>query len=616
MDEELALVPYESTGFATAGDEMQAVRHEFLRGPRPLWFGEAAYIARSKRDATDYGICWGGIHVPSKAGQNHFCVIGVPGSGKTVLLRLMMQSVLPLIGMPCKNAAHQHLCCDGKTVECKPHKHRAFIYDILKKEFLGCLRGMGVTCDVTVLDPFNVNGTYWDIAKDVDRESRAWEFASTLIPDRPGNKGENAAFFVNATRICVFNVLNGLMRTRPGDWSFRDFIFVMLSVDRIRQLLRRFPDAAESLHNLEGNSDTFHNIISDIETYIRPLALAASAWHDAHESGREGFSFYTWAASEGIVTIGGDEDYRASVDPLNRVMFGMMAKVLLAGENNPPGEEDKERTWIFLDELANAGELAHLPQLMSAGRTKGVCVVIGYQSTSGVKRVFSEDVFTELMEVCPNKAVLRCLDKTAEWASKLFGKTEFYEVNVSKQIGTSQSVAIQSGSSTTTGWGSSSQSSTGGGPGGASSGSSVGYSNHYSSTGSSSTTFTYGSSQSTTTSKARHEKELVLASQIANLPATDHDNGMSGFMMTHDIGVYGFHLKSTYLFGDAAGNGPRGLMPIQKEANDYMVRPQKPLLRWSTEEYERFGLSPALESGETPHPTIESAYLPDGLRRE
>ena len=41
---------------------------------------------------------WAGDRLPAGAGNKHFCVVGTTGSGKTITLQLLMQSVLPSLG--------------------------------------------------------------------------------------------------------------------------------------------------------------------------------------------------------------------------------------------------------------------------------------------------------------------------------------------------------------------------------------------------------------------------------------------------------------------------------------------------------------------------------------
>ena len=61
--------------------------------------------SESRKPDWDPGVQWGPLRLPSKSACLHFCAVGAPGSGKTVLLRLLMQSVLPLVGAADKSAS-------------------------------------------------------------------------------------------------------------------------------------------------------------------------------------------------------------------------------------------------------------------------------------------------------------------------------------------------------------------------------------------------------------------------------------------------------------------------------------------------------------------------------
>ena len=71
---------------------------QHYRGKSLLSFAEAEEIAGRARPQNDPGISWGGVLLPTEAATTHFCVTGASGSGKTITIRLLMQSVLPFIG--------------------------------------------------------------------------------------------------------------------------------------------------------------------------------------------------------------------------------------------------------------------------------------------------------------------------------------------------------------------------------------------------------------------------------------------------------------------------------------------------------------------------------------
>lgn len=114
-------------------------------------------------------------------------------------------------------------------------------------------------------------------------------------------------------------------------------------------------------------------------------------------------------------------------------------------------------------------------------------MILGYQDIEGLREVYGHQLANEIAGQCANKAILRCdSSDTAKWASALFGEREVLE----RRESTSQSS-------------SSSQ-------------------NNYSLAGSSS------SGTSSQTSEQVLKREVVLPSEIMDIPPTTPQNGLSG----------------------------------------------------------------------------------------
>ena len=75
---------------------MSVTQH--MRGRQIISANQALYHADRLLLRDDFGLTWGGVTLPSTEATTHFCVVGSTGSGKTKILRLLMQSCLPLIG--------------------------------------------------------------------------------------------------------------------------------------------------------------------------------------------------------------------------------------------------------------------------------------------------------------------------------------------------------------------------------------------------------------------------------------------------------------------------------------------------------------------------------------
>ncbi|HQH29061.1 MAG TPA: FtsK/SpoIIIE domain-containing protein, partial [Oligoflexia bacterium] len=70
-------------------------KEEFIRGRLLQPFHKISERAAALSRSTPKQIFWGGLYLPDTLSTSHFLVCGATGSGKTITLRLLMQSVLP-----------------------------------------------------------------------------------------------------------------------------------------------------------------------------------------------------------------------------------------------------------------------------------------------------------------------------------------------------------------------------------------------------------------------------------------------------------------------------------------------------------------------------------------
>jgi hypothetical protein len=65
-------------------------------------FSSVRSRANKARQEWDPGFWWADLVLPFLEAHGHFCIVGSPGSGKTVLVRMLMESVLPSVGAQSK----------------------------------------------------------------------------------------------------------------------------------------------------------------------------------------------------------------------------------------------------------------------------------------------------------------------------------------------------------------------------------------------------------------------------------------------------------------------------------------------------------------------------------
>jgi type IV secretory pathway TraG/TraD family ATPase VirD4 len=461
--------------------------------------GEPVDLAESKAGALelgrdDPGINWGGLRIPSRFATSHFMVVGATGSGKTLTLKLLMQEVLPSI---------------GSGVD-----HRALIYDA-KQDIISQLPGMGIAGAVYTINPFDDRCVAWDMAKDITEPTAALQAAVTLIPS---DKNSAQPFFVDSAQLLLYGVILSFMRS-GANWRFSDIIRALQTVDRLKRVLERCPETSHIVERFYHNRETLDEVMSTVATKLTPYEAIAAMWDVAHEQGST-ISLNEWVSHRGhensVLILGNNERARAALDRINQVVFKRVSELLL---DLPEDRSESRRSWIFLDELAEAGRLEGLPSLLTKGRSKGVCVVIGFQDFDSLKEVYGENTANALTSQCNSKAILRLESPaTAKWASSLFGEYESIEVRV--------------GESVSKGYGMSGETST----------------------------------RTQTRTEEYAKRQALLESQLYGIPPTGPQTGLTGYYLVPGVGAYTHTYPGKWLF-------EQGLSPVSESIDDFTLRP-------------------------------------------
>jgi hypothetical protein len=374
----------------------------FSRGRRLRPFAEAERAADDARPDEDPGLSWGWCRLPSAVATLHWLVCGTTGSGKTLLQRLLMQDALSHI-RPGSDA-------------------RALVYDA-KHDVVSLLAGMRLPCPVKILNPMDARSVAWDVARDCNTPAAAVQLSHVLIAD--GDAGPNA-FFTKGARDLLAGVILALVVNSPGRWSLRDMVLAFADADTLRALLARSPHTADRLKYFD-DPRTLANLLATLAAELAPFVPIAAAWDHAPNK----ISLEAWVKGEFVLVLGCEEAVRAPLDAINRAVFQRAVELILAQPDNP-----RRRTWVFLDEVREAGKLAGLRSLLNKGRSKGACVVLGFQAIEGLRDAYGDKAAEEIAGECNHKALLRVESPTtAEWESKVVGEFEQLEVKKSQPPG-------------------------------------------------------------------------------------------------------------------------------------------------------------------------------------
>ena len=467
----------------------------YTRGRELLRNADAKGIASRQRVPNDAGIFFGGEFLPESAG--HILLCGTTGAGKTICLNLLMRSVLPRIR-------------DGADA-------RALVYDA-KQDVLSYLHALGLDCPIKTLSPFDRRSLRWDVAADCTTPATAQQIATTLIEEETGAN----RFFSDAARHILRGVILSFVRHSPRNWTFTDLVYAAKSKDRLREVLERDEEGRELIASYFEEERTWQNIFSTLQTRLSRYEPIAGAWARADKA----LSLREWIESESsVLVLGNDESIRGALDAINRVIFKRLQELLLA-----QSESSTRRTWIFLDEVREMGRVDGLSSLLLKGRSKGVCVSIGFQAIEGLRDVYGEHIASEIIGQCSNKALLRMeSDKTAEWASKLVGQYETIEKFASESI------------------------------------------------------------RHKSMSEQRVKADVVMPSEFFTIPPTTRANGLTGYFLTPHIGVFKRTIPSSFISEWQVDEDLRTEKDFDPRPDSHQYVP-----RWSVEDRLRLGLTQEL----------------------
>jgi hypothetical protein len=128
--------------------------------------------------------------------------------------------------------------------------------------------------------------------------------------------------------------------------------------------------------------------------------------------------------------LGNYEPARSEINRLASMFVDRLSKEMLSLPDNTG-----KRTWLYFDELTEAGELQGLSNLILRGRSKGSVAVLGFQDIGSLYKAYGREAGEGFISQCGNRAYLHLKShETAQWASASLGKREAYLENAAGNL--------------------------------------------------------------------------------------------------------------------------------------------------------------------------------------
>lgn len=313
------------------------------------------------------------LRIPRNAENKHFLTVGDTGSGKTSIIRQLLQEV-------------------------EKRDESAIVYDPaceLVKQFYNPHRG-----DI-VLNPLDARMPYWSPSLELRRRAEAKALAVSLYQP----EGVTNRFFVEAPQKIFAHLLTYL----PTPSELVNWMSNPAEIDkRVRAteywalIDRKAPNQRTGvLGSLNMSADSFRLLPKQDET---TSSWTATKWAET----RQGWIFITSRPT-----------LREALRPLISLWIDLLVLRLL---NEP--DAGQKPVWFVIDELATLQRLPQLHTAITENRKSQNPVILGFQGRSQMEARYGEDAEAMLSQPA-TKIFLRTTEpRAAKWVSEAIGEVE------------------------------------------------------------------------------------------------------------------------------------------------------------------------------------------------
>jgi Type IV secretion-system coupling protein DNA-binding domain len=355
----------------------------------------------SSEESCKEPISYGTFAFPREMIDTHVMGIGSPGSGKTMMLKMTLSSVLKL----CRSGSGIKIVVIDTKGDLLPVAHAATEETKVPLYYIN----QGDSRSITPSD--GVMGYAWDIAKDCQGKANYIQEKLNLIfpvAERDPMWQQAAQLLANGS------IVNKL------DWQLATIYYFFFSgIEKMKAVLEKTDFGLFIKETIiDSNADKTRDgvIINAISSIYRFSSAAAHQFYTPKDRWLSLKDFIN--GSEGVLVIGRDSSNPSVSNPLIQAML----KSLIDYIKMRPEMKQKD-IFIFIDELPFLGKNEGLIEMLTFERSKGVSAYLTTQSIEALQEIYGDKATDTIASTCGIKIIgLANSPTTAEWCVRLGGK--------------------------------------------------------------------------------------------------------------------------------------------------------------------------------------------------
>jgi hypothetical protein len=342
----------------------------------------------TKRAANSLSLHIATVPIPPQYECRHFALLGTTGSGKTTVLRQMLDAI---------EARGEPALVYDTSGEFIAHYYRPERGDV-------------------ILNPFDARSAYWSPFAEIAHPADADRIAQHLVA---ATGREDDDVWLETARILVANILRLLWREGKTTLPALVDALQLKTKDELKVWLAGTSSARTFEDDADRASASVLFMLAKASNLLQFLVA---------EPGDSGvFAFRDFIADADHVKgakpwifVPRKEDYFEAMKPLMACWLECAASATLGLPPSPT-----RRMWFMLDELADLPRVDNLTRLLPEGRKFGAGVVLTFQSIGQMHARYGRDSGEAILGCCNTKLYLQLVDRdTREWASKTIGDVE------------------------------------------------------------------------------------------------------------------------------------------------------------------------------------------------